>query len=91
MDGRFLVDGSAYSREMLRAVITLDHPTSESSAPITTVEVSADEAHSTWVLGFSLLHNTPREFDDRLKLLRELNQPKTKVTTGPERQKFCIN
>ena len=83
----FYLGGGTHARGMLRAVVSLhqlaelvspdliahigdDFPKT-SDAPLTLIEIAHEEATATWPAGYSRVHATPTDFDDRLRFLPE--------------------
>jgi hypothetical protein len=53
-------------------------PEHEFAGPVTVVQISPKESDEAWASGFSRIHTTPAEFDERLKFLPESEEPSKK-------------
>jgi hypothetical protein len=56
-----------------------DFPEGEFDDAVTVVQISANEIVEPWASGFTRIHVTPTEFDERLKFLPETEEPPKKM------------
>ena len=89
--------------EQLNSLVPLDgvsylgtaFPECESDDPLTVVQVStsetATESALPWATGFSRIHTSPGEFDERLKFFPEPEKPSVNTTLQERRNGFRSN